>query len=236
MSEQIIYKPQTPMISGAGGGGFYPLTSADQVNIGDTKLSKDNKYFNLDLIYPIGSIYQSINNIDVRTLLGGEWTNVCDDYERVLIDDLNIYPETVTGTCPSQDDWSAPNYLVGSYDYNLLNGFQYNVPTGYHIEFMLSTLITTTNCRIKFFLNNLHSYDETTWSGSNFRVWVRSPYYTKDQIIIEQLPDYHNGNGINLTFKTLNTSGSNQSFSFYGVHILMYLVSDEPIYKWKRVK
>lgn len=172
----------------------------------------------------------------MRTLLGGEWTSICDGYERVLIDDLNIYPETVTGTCHSQDGWSAPNYLVGSGDYNLLNGFHYNVPTGYHIEFMLSALIRTgNNNKLKFFLNNLHSYEGITWSESDYRTWVRSPYYTKDQIIMEKLPRY-NGNGINLTYKTLNTTGSNQSFSFYGVHILMYLVSDEPIYKWKRVK
>lgn len=172
----------------------------------------------------------------MRTLLGGEWTSVYDGYERVLIDDLNIYPETVTGTCHSQDGWSAPNYLVCSYNYDLLNGFQYNVPTGYHIEFMLSALITTGgDCRIKFFLNNLHSYDGMTWSGSNFRTWIRSPYYTKDQIIMEPLPDY-GYTGISLAYKTLNTTGLNQSFSFYDVHILMYLVSDEPIYKWKRIK
>ena len=87
-----ISKPNTPMQNR--GGYFYPLTSGDQVIVDDSnKLSKDNR-FNIDLIYPIGSIYMSVNNTNPSILFGGEWTLIQD---RFLVGAGNSYQTESTG-------------------------------------------------------------------------------------------------------------------------------------------
>lgn len=65
-----IYKPQTPLTNKEGG--FYPLTSADQVIFNNNKRLSDL----LDLIYPVGSIYMSISEANPTTLFGGEWEQI----------------------------------------------------------------------------------------------------------------------------------------------------------------
>lgn len=66
-----IYKPQTPLTNREGRG-IYPLTTADQVIFNDNK--RLNDLFNL--IYPVGSIYISISEVNPTTLFGGEWEQI----------------------------------------------------------------------------------------------------------------------------------------------------------------
>ena len=70
-----INKPTIPM-QGWGGEYFYPLTSGDQVIVDDKNKLLNNAKLNIDLIYPIGSIYMSMNDTDPSILFGGTWKGI----------------------------------------------------------------------------------------------------------------------------------------------------------------
>lgn len=58
-------------------------------------IDKDNSKISLiDTIYPIGSIYMSINNTDPSTLFGGTWEQIKD---RFLLGAGDTYSNGVTG-------------------------------------------------------------------------------------------------------------------------------------------
>lgn len=66
--------------------------SGNQLNAGDLSLSSKTSLLNL--IYPIGSIYMSINNVSPATFLGGTWEALQD---RFLIGAGNDYAVNSTG-------------------------------------------------------------------------------------------------------------------------------------------
>ena len=67
-----ITKLNSPLL--VNGQPVYPKTSADQVTFKDCPPSSLQDMFNL--IYPVGSIYMSINNVNPSTLFGGEWSQI----------------------------------------------------------------------------------------------------------------------------------------------------------------
>lgn len=67
-----ITKLNSPLL--VNGQPVYPKTSADQVTFKDCPPSSLKDMFNL--IYPVGSIYMSINNVNPSTLFGGEWSQI----------------------------------------------------------------------------------------------------------------------------------------------------------------
>lgn len=54
----------------------------------------NNMKMNLDFIYPIGSIYMSVNSISPQTLFGGTWTQIKD---RFLLACGDTYTNGTTG-------------------------------------------------------------------------------------------------------------------------------------------
>jgi microcystin-dependent protein len=48
----------------------------------------------VDLIYPVGSIYMSVNNVNPATLFGGEWEQIKDKF---LLSSGDVYTNGVTG-------------------------------------------------------------------------------------------------------------------------------------------
>lgn len=89
MSEFL--KPQSPL-QHSDGTYIYPLTTADQIIMGDGSrlsaklenldastlsehLAEDNT---LDLVYPVGAIYLSVDATSPASLFGGTWEQILD--------------------------------------------------------------------------------------------------------------------------------------------------------------
>lgn len=67
-----ITKLNSPLL--VNGQPAYPKTSADQVTFKDCPPSSLQDMFNL--IYPVGSVYMSINSTDPTNLFGGTWEQI----------------------------------------------------------------------------------------------------------------------------------------------------------------
>ena len=62
---------------------FYGLHSNDVVDVKNVKITRkriDSSNELVDMIYPVGSIYMSVNNVSPQYLFGGTWTQITDTF------------------------------------------------------------------------------------------------------------------------------------------------------------
>ena len=101
----IYVKPQSPIRKGDTG--IYPLTTYDQIimkdgNRFDGELVDLSNYYTkdelkaalLDLIYPVGSIYISLNSTNPSSIFGGTWEQIKG---RFLLGVSSSHPVNQTG-------------------------------------------------------------------------------------------------------------------------------------------
>ena len=62
-------------------------TANSALNVANTKVSTNDLF---DLVYPVGSIYLSINNTSPSTLFGGSWTQIKDTFLLGAGDDYTL--------------------------------------------------------------------------------------------------------------------------------------------------
>lgn len=85
----------------------------------------------LNMIYPVGSIYMSVNNVSPATFIGGTWTALTD---RVLIGAGSSYTVNATGGASSHTHTSAAHTHttaghtltineIPNHNHNLLSGW-----------------------------------------------------------------------------------------------------------------
>lgn len=79
-----------------GGGGVMSVVNNRVTGVSDPVNATDavNKQSLLSLIYPVGSIYMSVNNVSPQIFLGGTWVSIS---ERFLLAAGSIYPAGSTG-------------------------------------------------------------------------------------------------------------------------------------------
>ena len=116
---------------------------------------------------------------------------------------------------------------------NLYTGLE---KPGYHIELRQSFISYTESSRdIQLYLNMLKMNSANTWSHPNYRACNLSESIKLSDITKEPTLNYPT-EGINLEYLTTATdNGNTYSWGFFDICIQAYLVSDAPIYKWKRV-
>ena len=62
---------------------FYGLHDNDVVDVKNVKITRkriDSSNELVDMIYPVGSIYMSVNNVSPQYLFGGTWTQITDTF------------------------------------------------------------------------------------------------------------------------------------------------------------
>lgn len=213
-------------ISYAAGDNNFTIFTRDELS---EKIDKSNLFLE---IYPIGSIYQSTDSTSPAELYGGTWTQIWADYERYETGSQVIY-NSINGTepVPLTRILDQPQYLflteVAS---------QTNPPTEHHMEYRLTSQITTAGCKVTLFLNNINTGAQTSGSDTSLRSVISTNYFKESDIILEPIVNYYGTNGINFKYQvdTIETNHSQYWWYIWNVTIHAYITSDNIIYKWQR--
>lgn len=185
-----------------------------------------------DIFYPVNTIYETKDSLfNPEESFGGSWILESEDYERRYIGSQILY-DSITGTGGS----SSYTNVLGAYGHTLISGVFQNIesPANYHQEYRLTFQATCqNNNHVQVALNNIESPTAGTWSSTTFRILCSTSYFKISDIIYETTMGYSQS-GINLKYKVINPSSS-YFYGIYNITIHGYLVSDNKIYKWKRV-
>lgn len=187
----------------------------------------------LNLVYPIGSIYTSVNSANPGAALGGTWVLEEESVERSLIASKVIHWSTgdVQTTTAKQNKLGSYGYIM--LDTMLLQGDGSNlpIPAGYHVEYKMQAEVSTSNASgVRLFLNNIYTNYAGTWSGDTFRQTVTTSYFKASDIVLENTVGYSSP-GINFGWQA---NGTNGVARVYLPVLSAYMARDTPIYKWRR--
>ena len=184
--------------------------------------------------HPIGFIYETSDsdfNPNAAWPDSGVWELVSSECSRKLVSSQVLYPGIEGGGIINK------TILCGAYEYDLfLDLFKQFEKPGYHIEFKISAMAYTyENNVMTLYLNNLTLFSVYTWSVPTFRRAAVSDFYRLSDVVPEPAAGY-TSNGFNLKYEvTAKPNGSGSNYGFWDVTAHFYLVSDGPVYKWKRI-
>lgn len=187
----------------------------------------------INIVHPIGSFYKTTDSSFDPNVAWSDhnelWELVLSTPERIYLSSQILHPgASGTGNV-------AKTNLCGAYANQLLGPLSDRfVKAGYHIEFRFTAIATTINNNpIHFYLNNVDLGTMNTWSGDAFRrLWTSSFIKLSD---IPQTPAAgYTTVGYTFAYECI-TSVAWHTFQFWDLTAHAYLVSDAPIYTWKRI-
>ena len=97
---------------------YYDTTDAVANNPKTHAVGTDIKTLLLDLIYPVGSIYQSIKDVSPATFLGGTWTKLSGQFLKAAADGDTV--NTVSGT--SYNTTNGGSAAAWNHNHTILKG------------------------------------------------------------------------------------------------------------------
>ena len=183
-----------------------------------------------DLMYPVGSVYESFSSTDPSSLFGGTWKQFYNGYEVRYVGSQSIYSECVLSE-------NSSKVLAGAYGTGLFDALSGMMPSndvnlGYlGVYYVISCEFSTSgSCKASLFLNDTEMISNlTTWSGTDYRAAARSAMFHTSDVPQRKLSNY-SGNGYEIK---VSVSGSGDA-KFYNVTMHCYFKASIKKYKWRR--
>lgn len=144
----------------------------------------------IDLIYPIGSIYMSVNNTSPATLFGGTWQQLKD---RFLIGTGDTYSNGTTGGASSINYTPAGTNKNGAVQSHTLTTSE--IPSHTHsantfIYNDVGTIKFTNSGSSTLAIGNSNTKVGTTGGGSGHTHNFTQPTFTGTQATLNTMPPY----------------------------------------------
>jgi hypothetical protein len=187
----------------------------------------------INTVHPISSFYETADaSFNPNIAWSGRnevWELVSSIPERIYLNSQILHP----GTSGSGN--VTKTNICGAYRTDLFDPFYYQlVKAGYHIEFRFTAVATTNNNNpIHFYLNNVDLGNMNTWSGTAFRRLWTSSFIKLSDITQTPAAGYATA-GYTFAYECITSVGWH-TFQFWDLTAHAYLVSDTPIYRWKRI-
>ena len=140
----------------------FKIPDKNNILINGTKL--------FDLIYPVGSIYMSINATSPATLFGGTWEQIIDRFLYTAKSEIGKLGGASSVTL-STDNLPSHNHSMDIHRSQQENGSMYGLPIapGFHYRIMIHGDIDEPKRNFP--------YTQTTYTGGNKAFSIMPPYY-----------------------------------------------------------
>lgn len=190
----------------------------------------------VDLVHPIGSVVEFVNDVDPNSAIGGVWNSLGVVKDRRVISNRIIqFFHANLGPQP------GGQHFLGSYNYTFLddmllnkNGTQIDVPSGWHVEYKMSAEVSTSNqVKVALFINNISTSYANTWSGDTFHLTVSTDYFLRDDVKLQNTVNYPQQQGINFGYAT--DSSAQSVIRIYLPTLTAFLVRNKDSHMWERV-
>jgi hypothetical protein len=213
------------------------LGNAYNETLGGTQLWGD-VYLNGNAFpYPVNSIYESTNNTDPGTLFGGTWTCIHNDYDIIYLNSQVVYDYVEQSILTNQTIDIALQGAYTSQFYGLENGF--TVPPGYTFKYRWTASIQTDGgVNVSLKVNGVFVTGEgNTWSNTAFRKTLSGGFFVLgDDITPSPTTDIgYSDDGYIHYIHAHNTVTGDVTIRVWDVTMHLYAVSNDKIYRWKRI-
>lgn len=190
----------------------------------------------VDLVHPIGSVVEFVNDVDPNSAIGGVWNSLGVVKDRRVISNRVIqFSHAALGLQP------GGQYFLGSYGYDFLDymlrdkdGVKMDIPSGWHVEYKMSAEISTSGgVNVALFINNIRTEYSKTWSGDTFHLTVSTDYFSRDDVKLQNTLNYPQQKGINFGYAT--DSAAQTVIRIYLPTLTAFLVRNKDSHMWERV-